>query len=179
MTEGHGFELTPVDIRAQQFRKVMLGYGPDEVEDFKERLAQEVERHIREKAQLEDRLAGFREQLKAFREREKAMNDALIAAQALKAQMEEASQREADLVMREAGLEADKVVERARTAETAIQGNIETLQRQFAAYVAAFRRLLERQMAEVDAIAEYELEGTLPEAPEPASNNEPEDGDDD
>ena len=135
MTEGQGFELTPVDIRAQQFRKTMMGYVPEEVEDFKERVGQELERHIREKSLLEDRLVGFREQLKAFREREKAMNDALVAAHALKAQMEEVAQREADLVIREAGLEADKIVERARVAETSLQRDIESLQRQFATYI--------------------------------------------
>lgn len=178
MTDSHGFELTPVDIRGQQFRKVILGYVPDEVEDFKERLAQEMERHIREKAQLEDRLTGFREQLKAFREREKAMNDALVAAQALKSQMAEAAQRESDLTVREAGLEADKIVERARAAEASIGGDIVTLQRQFATYVAAFRRLLERQMAEVDAISQYERDGTIPDGPRAETDHKPEDDDD-
>lgn len=166
MSENAEFELTPVDVRAQEFRKIMWGYSSDEVEDFKERLAQEFERHVREKGQLEDRLAGFREQLKAFRERETAMNDALVAAQALKAQTEETTRREAEVVIREAGVEADTIVARARTAESSIQGDVETLQRQFATYVGSFRRLLERHMSEVDAISEYELDGTIQENPE-------------
>ncbi|MCH7706545.1 MAG: pyridoxal-phosphate dependent enzyme [Chloroflexi bacterium] len=116
MSENAEFELMPVDVRAQEFRKMMWGYSPDEVEDFKERLARELERHVREKGQLEDRLAGFREQLKAFRERETAMNDALVAAQALKAQTEEVAQREAKLVVREAGVEADTIGGRALKA---------------------------------------------------------------
>ncbi len=156
------FELTPVDVRAQEFRKTMMGYATPEVEDFKERLAGELERHQREKVQLEERLVGFREQLKAFREREKAMNEALVAAQALKAQMEEAATKEAELVIREAEVEADKIVERARTAEAAIQRDLETVQRQFGTYVASFRRLLDRQMSEVDAISEFELDGRPP-----------------
>lgn len=163
MSENAEFELMPVDVRAQEFRKMMWGYSPDEVEDFKERLARELERHVREKGQLEDRLAGFREQLKAFRERETAMNDALVAAQALKAQTEEVAQREAKLVVREAGVEADTIVGRARKAESSIQGDVEALQRQFTTYVGSFRRLLERHLAEVDAISEYELDGTIPE----------------
>jgi type III secretion system FlhB-like substrate exporter len=103
------------------------------------------------------------------------MNDALIAAQALKAQMEEASQREPELVLKEAGVKADRIVDRARTAESPIRRDVELLQRQFRTYVSSFR-LLEGHLAEVNSIAEYELDGTIPETDE--VNGDPEDDDD-
>ena len=74
------FHLTPVDVRAQEFRRSAFGFDPAGVEDFRDRVADEMERLLRERATLEERVQNLREQLKAFREREKALNDALVAA---------------------------------------------------------------------------------------------------
>ena len=78
------FHLTPLDIRKQEFRRALRGYEPVGVEDFRMRVADELERILREKAQLEERLAALGEQLRAFRDRERAMNEALVAAQQLR-----------------------------------------------------------------------------------------------
>ncbi|MFQ5549660.1 MAG: DivIVA domain-containing protein [Gemmatimonadales bacterium] len=156
------FELTPVDVRAQEFRRAVRGYAPDDVEDFKERVAEELEKHIRERTQIEERMSNFREQLKAFRERDKAMNEALVAAQQLKDQAQQAAEKEIELIVREAHADADEIVAKARETEVSLNRDIEAAQRQFTAYVASFRRLLERHLAELDALAEHELDGTPP-----------------
>src|SRR5437867_782690 len=78
------FNLTPLDIRKQEFRKTLRGYETLGVEDFQMRVADALERAIRERSVLEERLAALTEQLRVFREREKAMNEALVAAQQLR-----------------------------------------------------------------------------------------------
>lgn len=158
-----GFQLTPTDIRGQEFRHGVAGYKREEVDGFRERVAQALELLLREKAQLEERLNNFREQLKAFKEREKAMNEALLAAQQLKSQVQEATEKESELLLREARNEADGIVAQAREAEAAAGREVEAVQRQFSAYVAAFRRLLERHFAELDALVEHEVDGTPPD----------------
>src|SRR5207237_142018 len=75
------FHLTPLDVRKQEFRKSLRGYEPMGVEDFRVRVADELERILREKSVLEERVAARGEQLRAYRERERAMNAALGAAQ--------------------------------------------------------------------------------------------------
>ena len=78
------FTLTPQDVRAQDFAKSMRGYDRLEVEAFRGRVADELERLLRERAQLDERVRNAQEQLRAFRERERARNDALLAAQPLR-----------------------------------------------------------------------------------------------
>ena len=112
MTDS-GFHITPVDIRSQQFHRSLRGYAPAGVEEFRERVGDELERLLRERAQMEERLLQFRDQLTLFREREKALNEALVAAQQLRADTEQAARREADLVLREARSEADRIVQEA------------------------------------------------------------------
>ncbi len=80
------------------------------------------------------------------------MNDALIAAQQLRAEAKQAAEREAEAVIREARAEGERIVDRARMDERQVRERAETAARQFAAYVAAFRALLERQMAELDVL---------------------------
>ncbi len=147
-----GFQLTPNDVRGQQFGASFRGFDRLEVEAFRDRVAEELDRLLRERIQLDERTKNAQEQLRAFRERERAMNDALIAAQQLRAEAKQAADREAEAVIREARAEGERIVDRARMDERLVRERAETAARQFAAYVAAFRALLERQMAELDVL---------------------------
>ena len=143
------FHLTPLDIRQQEFRKSLRGYDPVGVEDFRMRVADELERVIRERSVLEERLAAFTEQLRVFRERELAMNEALVAAQQLRADTRTAAEREAQVIVREAEAEARRVLDEARSAESEVRKQVAEAERQYQGYLAGFRALLERQMAEL------------------------------
>src|SRR5207244_5720104 len=98
---GDAFHLTPHDVRKQEFRRSLRGYEPLGVDDFRVRVADELERILREKSVLEERLAALGEQLSVYRERERAMNEALVAAQQLREETRAAAQREAQVIVRE------------------------------------------------------------------------------
>ncbi|MGH7700517.1 MAG: DivIVA domain-containing protein [Gemmatimonadales bacterium] len=151
MTED-AFHLTPLDIRKQEFRRSLRGYEPLGVEDFRVRVADELERVIREKSVLEERVASLTEQLRVFRERERAMNEALVAAQQLRAETRATAEREAQVILREAEAKAQRDLEEARQAENAIRTRIADAERQFQAYVGGFKAMLERQLGELRAL---------------------------
>lgn len=146
------FTLTPLDVRKQEFRKTLRGYDTLHVEDFRVRVADALERAIRERGILEERLAALTEQLRVFREREKAMNEALVAAQQLRQETRAAAEREGQVIVREAQAEAKRVLDDARAAETAVQARMAETERQFQQYVGGFRALLDRQLAELRAL---------------------------
>jgi DivIVA domain-containing protein len=162
MTEGE-FRLTPIDVRAQQFSKTLYGYDPAGVEEMRERVATEMERLLKERATLEERIQNLREQLKALREREKAINDAVMMAQQLREVTHKAAQQEVAAILHEARTQADRMLLEARQSEVNVRQGLEQAQHQFSAYLSSFRRLLERQMSEVDALADLERNGTPPE----------------
>ena len=163
MTEEE-FRLTPIDVRAQEFSRTAFGYETAAVEDFRERVAAEMERLLKERAVQEERTQNMREQLKSLREREKAINDAVMMAQQLREATHNAAQQEVDVIIREAKVKADRIVQGARESEVSVRRDLEEAQHQFNAYLYAFRRLLDRQMAELDALAEHERDGSPPEA---------------
>ena len=146
------FNLTPHDIRKQEFRKTLRGYDTLGVDDFRMRVADALERAIRERQVFEERLAALTDQLRVFREREKAMNEALVAAQQLRQDTRAAAEREGQVIVREAEAQAKRLLDDAKTAQSAVQVRMAETERQFQQYVGGFRALLERQLAELRAL---------------------------
>jgi cell division initiation protein len=147
-----GFHLTPLDVRKQEFRRALRGYEPIGVEDFRGRVADELERILRERSVLEERVAALTEQLRTFREREHAMNDALVAAQQLREETRALAEREAQAIVREAESEARRILDSARLEEGDVRRQLAETERHFQAYLGGFRALLERQLAELRAL---------------------------
>ena len=159
------FSLTPLDVRTQQFGKTLRGYDQASVEEFRERVANELESLLREKAVSDEQIRNFREQLKSFREREKALSEALVGAEQLREEAEKHAQRKAESILREAQIEGEANLNDARQAEQAVLRNIETAHRQLTSYLASFRILLERNLAEVEAAEASERAGNPSSAP--------------
>ena len=141
MTDDHAFHLTPLDVRSQEFQRTFRGYDSAQVDQFKLAVSDELERLLRDRAQHEERLRSAQEQLRAFRDRERAMNEALVAAQQLRVDSKAQAEREAELMLREAGNEAERILERAGQEEAVVRERAAGAARQFTAYVASFRAL--------------------------------------
>jgi len=151
MTEP-AFHLTPLDVRKQEFRRTLRGYEPVGVDDFRIRVADELERVLRERSVLEERVSALTEQLRVFRERERAMNEALVAAQQLRQETRATAEREAQVILREAEAEARRIRDAAQAAEAEARDRVADVERQYQAYLAGYRALLDRQAAELKAL---------------------------
>src|SRR5215813_13487362 len=120
------FHLTPLDVRRYEFGKAIRGYDPERVNQFRDQVAEELERLSRLNQELEAKARGFHEQLRAFRERDKAINEALVSAQQLRGDIREQADKEAQLILREARADADRLIDEAR-------GEIRRMEEQLAA----------------------------------------------
>lgn len=145
------FHLTPLDVRRYDFGSALRGYDRVRVDQFRDQVAAELERLARQAQSLEAKAQGFHEQLRAFRERDKAINEALVSAQQLRAEVKEQAERESQLIIREARAEGERIVSAAQHEARKIEGEIETLTRQRRAYLSQLRTLIERQLSEVSA----------------------------
>lgn len=145
------FHLTPLDVRRYDFGKALRGYDPERVEQFRNQVAEELERLTRQTQELEAKAKGFHEQLRAFRERDKALNDALVSAQQLRGEIREQSEREAQLILREARGEGERILEGSRGEIRNLQAHIVELERARRNYLAQLRVMVERQLADLIA----------------------------
>ncbi|MGH9420488.1 MAG: DivIVA domain-containing protein, partial [Thermoanaerobaculia bacterium] len=108
------FHLTPLDVRRYDFGRAIRGYNPARVDQFRDQVAEEMERLTRINQDLDSKARSFHEQLRAFRERDKALNDALVSAQQLRGEVREQAEREAQLILREAQAEGERIIEGAK-----------------------------------------------------------------
>jgi DivIVA domain-containing protein len=145
------FHLTPMDVRRYEFGRALRGYDPERVDQFREQVADELERLSRVNQELESKARGFHEQLRAFRERDKAINDALISAQQLRGEIHEQAEREGQLVLREARAEGDRLIDEARAEVRRMEEQLVSMERTRRGYLAQIRVLVERQLAELNA----------------------------
>ncbi len=161
------FHLTPLDIRRYDFgAKSFRGYDEKKVEDFRNQVAEELERLSRLNAELDSKARGFHEQLRAFRERDKALNEALVSAQQLRSEIREQAEREAQLILREARAEGDRQLDSIRNDTRQLEADMLGLEKSRRAFIGQLRQIAERQLAEL-AAAEGASRG-LPSPPTPA-----------
>ena len=145
------FHLTSLDVRRFDFGRSLRGYNPEKVEQFRDQVAEEIERLVRINADLDTKARSFHEQLRAFRERDKALNEALITAQQLRAEVRDQAEREAQLVLKEAHAEGDRLIATARAEVRRMEQELDALDRSRRTYLAQMRTLLARQLSEVEA----------------------------
>jgi cell division initiation protein len=150
--------ITPHDIRQQRFTtKLFKGYDPTEVDAFLDDVAEDFEAMLKEIALLKEQMAAQEDRHRGVVEREKNLQEVLQTTHRLAEEMKAGARREAELVVREAELRGEKLMEEARAEEGRIRVEIHDLKRQrrhlvedVAATVARYQRMV---AAERDAEA--------------------------
>lgn len=146
-----GFHLTSVDVRRYDFGNALRGYDRARVDQFRDQVAEELERLARVNQDLEIKARNFHEQLKSFRERDKALNEALVSAQQLRGEIREQAEREAQLIVRAAQQEAERQLQAVRDEVRRAAEELQSLWRTRRSYIAQFRHHLERQLGDLSA----------------------------
>ena len=178
-------DLTPLDVRKKRgdFRRLLRGYDPEEVDTFMDLVAERFEELVRENLRLSEKTDRLEVQVQALEGREHAVQEALVTAQKLREDVRSQTQRDADVLntqsRREAELlkaEADaEIGRRLGEAEGLIlerQRALEELERSRLKFLKSFRGLLERELDAVeveesrrpleDVPLELELRGWMP-----------------
>lgn len=138
--------LTPLDIRKQEFKKVMRGFDPEEVEAFLSMVADEMELIIREKNQTNDELIKLRTQLKDYQQVEHTMRETLVNAQNTVEESRVNSRREAEIMIHEAELQAEHILKEAREDLLNIRHEMSLVKTQKDSFSKRLRHLLQSQI---------------------------------
>ncbi len=122
--------ITPMDIRQQQFTvKMFRGFDTQEVDTFLEDLAADYEALLKENSLLKEQLQALEERTRGLEEREKVLQETLVTTQRLVEEMKDQARREASVIIREAEVQADRIIEASRAAEGSLQSEIIALKR--------------------------------------------------
>lgn len=147
-------KLTPLDIRKQEFKKVMRGYDPVEVDTFKDMILREFEDLLKLQKEARDKQIELETQLKDYRQIEKTLQQTLLQAQEASSRTYESAMREAELIVKEAESKAAKVLAQAQSDLNRLMQEMEQLKARRESLIGRLRVLLS---SELDLINTLEM----------------------
>jgi cell division initiation protein len=146
--------VTPLDITQKQFRKVLRGLDPEEVEAFLALVAAEFEALVKENVALREESGRKTDEIADHRGRERALQETLIAAQKASEEIRDAARKEAEITISDAELQAEKIVQGAHSRFLRIVDDINELKRQRVQFEAGIRSLVESHVKLLEAFRE-------------------------
>ena len=143
--------LTPIEIRSHRFNTRMRGYDTAEVEAFLDTVVSDFEEVVRENAKLRRESERLGRELETHRSRERNIQQTLTTAQEVVEQLKRTAGREAEVVVSEAELQAEKLLEEARSLRSDLQLEIAELRHQRNQISTDLRRTLAVYLSRLDA----------------------------
>ena len=146
--------ITPLDIHKMTFPQKLRGYEPQEVDNFLALVAEELTARLGDVARLEQENRAFRQRLQDSARRQNELQEALLHAQKLSKDITDNARKEAEVMVREAGVTADNIVSQAVEQATRIESKIGELRTRRRELLLKFRNTLDT----FDRFLEAEIE---------------------
>lgn len=138
--------VSPLDIRKQNFKKVMRGADPEEVRMFLDVVASEYEKVIQDNAMMAERIRTLDARLAEFRALEENMRNSLVMADRIATESRESSDREARRVIQDAHSRSERILEDARERLQILVREIEALRGKKEVFARRFWTMIEGQI---------------------------------
>jgi cell division initiation protein len=143
-------KLTAQDVRHQEFSTKFRGYDKEEVDQFLEMLAEYLENDISQKGELKQKIELLEKQLEEFKNLEATMKNTLLRTQESVDDVRRTAEKESELIIREAQIKADQLIEERRERIRQLEGNYQVLQMTWDEYFVKFKHLLTSHLETLD-----------------------------
>lgn len=143
-------KLTPMDINNKEFKKGLRGYNSDEVDEFLDEVIENYEELYKENSKLKEKIAVLNEQIDHYAKIESTIQNTLLLAQNAADQAKESSQKEAELVVKNANETAQKIVDKAHNDVIQINDEFDRIKQEFIKFRVKFRNFMNTQLETFD-----------------------------
>jgi len=172
--------ITPAAIQKKDFTRGVRGYKEEEVDQFLDLIADDLQKLLRENAALREEAKILTGEVEKFRGSEKTILGTLEAAKALMTDISASAEKRAEIVLKNAELDADRIRRDARASVEQMQEEAIALSRRWELFSARFRNLIETELERFNSLSagilfdEAEPVKTPGSAPNPLSSINPE-----
>ena len=143
-------KITPLEVHNHQFGVSFRGYDRDEVRSFLAMVSEEFEQAISETTRLKDQMSELRTQLSETKSREKSIQKALEAADRISREIKDTARRESEVLVKEARLKANKMLEQAQGRVQTVEDRIHELKSMRERFEHRLRGVLEEHVNTLD-----------------------------
>lgn len=160
--------LTPLDIQQQQFKVRFRGFDIREVDRFLEQLSDVYANLQNENKKLKEDIRRLKLEKQGYQEREETFKRAMLNSQKVLEQMKDNARKSAEIIIADAEVKAEKILNRAHGRLSQLHEDIAELKRQrvqievqIRSVIEAHTKLLEIGKDSMDVLDEADDKVTL------------------
>lgn len=151
--------ISPLDIQQQRFRVRFRGFDVREVDRFLEQVSEYLASLNAENKTLKEDLRRLKLENQGYKEREETFKRAMLNSQKVMEQMKDNARKSAEIIMADAEVKAEKILNRAHNRLSQLHEDIAELKRQrmqielqIRSVIEAHSKLLEIGKESMDAL---------------------------
>jgi cell division initiation protein len=154
-------KISPMDIQRQSFVQEFRGYHREEVRTYLNIVAEEVAALQGERDGLDQEVQHLKILMEEHRQRETILKNTLLTAQRVSEEIKDNARKQAESVVREAEMQADRLVELAQARAHEVERGILDLRTHRTGLRTDIRALIDRLTQILDLQEEAEVEDNL------------------
>lgn len=138
--------LTPLDIHNKEFKRSFRGYNEDEIDEFLDAVVKDYEQLYRENIELKENIDRLKSKVENFERLENTLHNTLVVAQETAEEVKLNAKKEADLTIKEAKANGQRLVDQANEQVRQKIAEYEEIQQQMQLYRTKMRTLILTQL---------------------------------
>jgi cell division initiation protein len=154
--------LSPIEIRQHRFSYRFRGLDADEVRAFLETLVADFDQVVRENAELRREGERLARDLATYQNREQLIQDTLTTAQGVVKQLKQTAMKEAEVLVSEAEVRAEKVLKEAEARRADLTAEIVELKQMRERVALELRNVLNGYLRFVEPIEHVDPRAARP-----------------
>ena len=136
-------KITPIEIQQQQFKVRFRGFDVREVDRFLEQMTDTFELLQQENENAQNEIRRIKLESQGYKEREETFKRAMLNSQKVLDEMKENARKSAELIVANAELKAEKILNRAHKRLAQLHEDIAELKRQRMQIEVQIRSIIE------------------------------------
>ncbi|MDD6190335.1 MAG: DivIVA domain-containing protein [Firmicutes bacterium] len=150
--------IKPADIQAKEFSRAVRGYREEEVNQFLDEITVDLDRLLNQLRETREENSRMAEELERLRGTEGTIVETLEAAKSLMADIADSSEKRADILLKNAELDAELMRKSAREEAETISRESKSMKERYIKFRNQYKALLESELDRFES-----LSGEMPE----------------
>ncbi|MFQ5415812.1 MAG: DivIVA domain-containing protein [Myxococcota bacterium] len=153
--------ITPLDVRNHPFQRRLSGYDREEVDAFLRMVAEDYEDVTRESEGLRDEVARLKTRVGELAANEAVLQKTLTTAQKLSEDLKRNATKEAEILVGEAEINAEKILGAAHRRAAMLAEDIREMQQLRTRLAASVRAAIETHLNLLDGLAAQDADDPI------------------
>lgn len=154
--------ITPIDIAHKSFSKKMMGLDPEEVTDFLQQIASQMETLTQERNSLKESIREKELSLLEYKERDQVLKETIATATQMAERLRQDAEREAKLIVADAQQKSEIITRDSRDSLRKMYQEVTDLKRVRMQFEANLKALAQAHLSLLEQGEKYMPQMQLP-----------------